>query len=410
MKITGSNVVPFEVERVWDSLLDPRVLVATIPGCERLETLTSTSGAEHAYDMTVTAGVASIRGTYQGSCTLSDLVEHRSLLMRLTGAGAPGTIDASVQVWFGEADAGQTKIDYEADAIVGGMVGGVGFVVGRAVIRDLYDGPRAQRMMAHVAVIFAIAPAVAPVIGGQLLRAFDWHGVFFFLALVAAVLFAAAWRYLPETLPRESRLPFAPQPLWRGYRDIFGSGQFVCLSLALSTNFAGFFVYVLSSPVFLIRHLGLAPDAFAWMFIPMVGGMMLGSLLNGRLAGRLSPRRTIAAGYGVMAAGAALNIATNLSMPPMLPWAILPLFVYMVGLALTMPCLQLLAMDLFPARHGMASSCQGLVQSGLNAWVAGLVAPLLWGSTMTLALGMLAFMLTGACSFALALRLRRDGC
>lgn len=333
--------------------------------------------------------------------SISDTLGRRRVILVGTAAYLVASLVCAFawrieMLWFGRA--------------LQGMVGGVGFVVGRAVIRDLYDGPRAQRMMAHVAVIFAIAPAVAPVIGGQLLRAFDWHGVFFFLALVAAVLFAAAWRYLPETLPRESRLPFAPQPLWRGYRDIFGSGQFVCLSLALSTNFAGFFVYVLSSPVFLIRHLGLAPDAFAWMFIPMVGGMMLGSLLNGRLAGRLSPRRTIAAGYGVMAAGAALNIATNLSMPPMLPWAILPLFVYMVGLALTMPCLQLLAMDLFPARHGMASSCQGLVQSGLNAWVAGLVAPLLWGSTMTLALGMLAFMLTGACSFALALRLRRDGC
>ena len=121
MKITGSDVVPFPVEMVWDALLDPRVLVATIPGCERLVTTD-----EHAYDMTVTAGVAAIKGTYQGSCTLSDLEEHRSLVMRLSGAGAPGTIDATVRVWFGEADAGVTKIDYDADAVVGGMVGGVG--------------------------------------------------------------------------------------------------------------------------------------------------------------------------------------------------------------------------------------------------------------------------------------------
>jgi len=162
MKITGSNVVPFEVERVWDSLLDPRVLVATIPGCERLETLTSTSGAEHAYDMTVTAGVASIRGTYQGSCTLSDLVEHRSLLMRLTGAGAPGTIDASVQVWFGEADAGQTKIDYEADAIVGGMVGGVGQRMLTSVSRRM-----AAEFFDNVAETIAQGPAAVPTAAGE---------------------------------------------------------------------------------------------------------------------------------------------------------------------------------------------------------------------------------------------------
>jgi len=121
MKIIGSNLVQFPVEMVWDALLDPRVLVATIPGCEKL-----TAAGENAYDMTVTAGVAAIKGTYQGACTLSDLKEHESLVMRLSGAGAPGTIDATVHVYFGEAEAGVTKVDYEADAVVGGMVGGVG--------------------------------------------------------------------------------------------------------------------------------------------------------------------------------------------------------------------------------------------------------------------------------------------
>ncbi|WP_028642579.1 SRPBCC family protein [Nocardioides sp. URHA0020] len=121
MKIAGSNVVPYPVETVWEAILDPRVLVATIPGCERLA-----ATGDNAYDMTVTAGVAAIKGTYQGSCALSDLRSHESLVMRLSGAGAPGTIDATVQVRFGEAEPGVTRIDYEADAVVGGMVGGVG--------------------------------------------------------------------------------------------------------------------------------------------------------------------------------------------------------------------------------------------------------------------------------------------
>lgn len=121
MKITGSDVIPFPVARVWDALLDPQVLVATIPGCERLA-----ATGEHTYDMTVTAGVAAIKGTYAGSCALSDLVEHEALVMRLQGSGAPGTIDATVQVYFVEPEPGQTRIDYDADAVVGGMVGGVG--------------------------------------------------------------------------------------------------------------------------------------------------------------------------------------------------------------------------------------------------------------------------------------------
>jgi carbon monoxide dehydrogenase subunit G len=121
MRITGVHTVAYPVEQVWDALLDPAVLVRTIPGCERLE-----ATGDHSYAMTVTAGVASIRGTYDGTCSLSDLVPHESLVMRLRGAGAPGTIDSTVQVGFAPADEGGTQISYDADAVVGGMVGGVG--------------------------------------------------------------------------------------------------------------------------------------------------------------------------------------------------------------------------------------------------------------------------------------------
>ena len=89
-----------------------------------------------------------------------------------------------------------------------------------------------------------------------------------------------------------------------------------------------------------------------------------------------------------------------------LPWAIVPLFVYVIGAALSMPCLQLLSMDLFPARLGMASSCQGFIQSGINAVIAGAVVPLLWGSTLTLALGMFGFMAIGLLTFGLSLLAR----
>ena len=120
MRITGWHHLPFAVEQVWSALLDPAVLVATIPGCERLE-----ATGDHTYDMTVTAGVAAISGTYSGTCALSDLVEHESLVMRLRGAGAPGTVDATVRVGF-EQQEGGTRIAWDADAVVGGMVGGVG--------------------------------------------------------------------------------------------------------------------------------------------------------------------------------------------------------------------------------------------------------------------------------------------
>jgi carbon monoxide dehydrogenase subunit G len=120
MKITGDATLNAPVEKVWDALLDPQVLVSTIPGCERLA-----ATGENSYAMTVTAGVAAIKGTYDGVCQLSDLDPHTSLVMKLSGAGAPGTIDATVHVRFTE-NGGSTTIAYDADAIVGGMVGGVG--------------------------------------------------------------------------------------------------------------------------------------------------------------------------------------------------------------------------------------------------------------------------------------------
>ncbi len=121
MKFTGDNVLNAPVEQVWLAILDPGVLVRTIPGCERLE-----STGENSYDMTVTAGVAAIKGTYAGTCRLHDLEPHESLRMNLQGAGAPGTIGADVMVSFADVGDGTTRVSYEADAIVGGMVGGVG--------------------------------------------------------------------------------------------------------------------------------------------------------------------------------------------------------------------------------------------------------------------------------------------
>ena len=121
MKVAGNAVLHAPVAEVWDALLDPSVLVATIPGCERLE-----ATGENSYAMTVTAGVASIKGTYAGTCSLSDLQPHRSLVLKAAGSGAPGTVSADVSVSFTDRGDGTTELAYDADAVVGGMVGGVG--------------------------------------------------------------------------------------------------------------------------------------------------------------------------------------------------------------------------------------------------------------------------------------------
>jgi carbon monoxide dehydrogenase subunit G len=121
MKVSGDATLHAPIEKVWAALNDPAVLVRTIPGCERLET----TGPD-AYRMVVTAGVASIKGTYAGEVQLSDQQEPNSFLMTASGAGGPGTVSTEVRVALADAGDGSTTLTYDADAVVGGVIAGVG--------------------------------------------------------------------------------------------------------------------------------------------------------------------------------------------------------------------------------------------------------------------------------------------
>jgi hypothetical protein len=120
MKVNGSVSVAAPLPDVWKALRDPAVLARTIPGCERLDEV-----GPDTYAMTIRAGVASIKGTYAGQVALSDPEPPHAFTLRARGQGAPGTVDATVRVRLSEADGG-TRVDYDADATVGGMIGGVG--------------------------------------------------------------------------------------------------------------------------------------------------------------------------------------------------------------------------------------------------------------------------------------------
>ena len=287
-----------------------------------------------------------------------------------------------------------------------GMSAGAGMVVGRAIVRDLLDGPAAQRLMSHITMIFALAPAVAPVIGGYLQSWFGWRSVFAFLVLLTLVLWIACWRQLPETLPPKKRQTLQPSYLAKTYWRVLTSPTFLCACGALACNFAGYFIYVMSAPVFLMRHLGVAETGFFWLVGPAMAGLLCGAWLSGRFAGIIPIHRSIAFGYVVMSLGAIGNIALCTLLPPSLPWSVIPIFVYTFGLSLTMPCLTLMALDPFPQQRGLASSCQMFFQSSANGLLAGILAPLIWGSTQSLALGMGFLLLLGAISAVLLYRLK----
>ncbi|MGE0356463.1 MAG: multidrug effflux MFS transporter [Burkholderiales bacterium] len=278
---------------------------------------------------------------------------------------------------------------------VQGVSTGAGIVVGRAMIRDLYEEEDAQRLMSMVTLFFGLAPVIAPIIGGLLFEAFGWQSIFWFLAAVGLVLVVAGARLLRETLPDSLRQPFHPAALLQGYREVGASRPFLLLSLAMGFNFNAFFLYILSAPMFLSTHLGLGPKEYSWLFIPGIAGILVGSQLSGRAAGRLTRAQTLRRAYTFMGVSAAANLAYNFLFTPSIPWAVIPIFFYAIGTAMAMPTISLTTLDLFPTRRGMAASLQGFVSGMINTITAGLIAPALFHDPRWMAAGMAAMMLTG---------------
>ena len=275
-----------------------------------------------------------------------------------------------------------------------GISGGAGNVVARAMVRDLFAGPQAQRVMATVQMLFGIAPAVAPILGGLLLGV-HWQAIFIFLALYAALSLWAAIRYLPETMPPEKRMPLSAKQVIKDYRIIFGDKEFNYVVFALGANFAGFFLYVLASPVFLVKHLGLTGHQFGWMFIPTVCGMVVGSYLAKRAAGRYAQRKVVKLAYLWMATIAALNILVCFALPTKPIYNIVPIALFNIGMALAMPILSLAALDRHPKIRGTAASGQAFIQMLLSTVSAGLIVPLVWYAPSGLAMAMAGYLVFG---------------
>ncbi len=279
--------------------------------------------------------------------------------------------------------------------VVQGLSVGAGMVVGRAMIRDLFNDTDAQKLMSMVTLWFGIAPAIAPIIGGYLYIWFGWHAIFWFLAIITALLIVVILFSIHETLPDDKRHAFRPSPLFAGYREVGANVPFLLLSLAVGFNFNAFFLYFMSAPVYVPESLKLGPQQFAWLFIPGITGIMVGAFISGRVAGKLSLAKTVSYSYRFMVVAASVNLVYAFTFEPSVPWAIIPLFFYAVGSAMAMPSLSLIVLDMFPTRRGMAASLQGFVSGIVNAVVAGLVSPAVSHSPKWLAITMVLLMSAG---------------
>jgi len=273
-----------------------------------------------------------------------------------------------------------------------GASGGAGNTVARAMVRDLFEGPQAQRVMATVQMLFGLAPAVAPMIGGALLG-FSWQSIFIFLAAYAAIALWAAMVYLPETMPPEKRIQLSTKSVLNSYKIVFSDIEFAKLCIALGAVFAAFFVYVLGSPMFLGKLLGFSPQQYGYFFVSTVTGMIIGSYLSKRAAGKYAAKRVITAAYTWMFLIVLLNVAICYALPIKPIFNILPVALFNIGMGLVMPIISIAALDRHPKIRGTAASGQAFVQMLFSTVSAGIIVPLVWSSVLGLASAMLAFWL-----------------
>jgi len=258
-------------------------------------------------------------------------------------------------------------------------------VLSRAVVRDLYEGPRAGRELSLMAVIMGLAPIVAPVIGSGLQAAFGWRACFVFLVLAGVAAAAAVRWLLPETLRK--REPVAASGLVASIGVVARNRSALIYVGIIAGGYGGLFAFISGSPFVLQSVYALSPFGYALAFAAASVGYIGGSWLAAKLVVRIGIDRTI--GWGVLAfavASAAMIAATALA-PRAIAGFVAPMTLYLFGLGLAMPQALAGALQPFPERAGAASSLIGCVQQSVAAAIGALVAHALGATAWPLVIG-----------------------
>jgi DHA1 family bicyclomycin/chloramphenicol resistance-like MFS transporter len=293
--------------------------------------------------------------------------------------------------------------------VLQGLSAGGGVIVSRTIIRDLYDGDEAQRLMSRVMMIFGVAPAVAPIFGGLLLQVGPWPSIFWFLAVLGLLLAVVVVTLLPETHPVERRIPFSARSLVSSMAAVGRHGRFHLVAWGSAFSFAGQFLYIGAAPIFVVDLLGLGELDFWVFFVPMIVGLTFGAWVSGRAAGRVRRGVLITVAMAFTVAGAVVNVllAALPATSAELPWAVLGPALIAVGTGAAYPSQQLILLDMFPASRGSAVSMFTFFTLLLNAVVAGLVAPWVTDSVLEMAVTALVLVTIGLASWAAHLAIGR---
>ncbi|MFJ9036128.1 multidrug effflux MFS transporter [Streptomyces sp. NPDC102406] len=260
-----------------------------------------------------------------------------------------------------------------------GLAGAVGIVIARAVVRDLYDGVAMARFFSTLMLISGVAPIVAPLIGGQILRVTDWRGVFVVLTFIGIALTALVGRFLPETLPPERRHSGGTLEALRTMRSLLADRVFTGYMVAGGFAFAALFAYISASPFVIQEIYGASPQTFSLLFgLNSIGLIAVGQLNGKVLVGRVSLDKVLAVGLSltVVAAAFLLLVATGTFGAPddvgLAPVAA-GLFVLMASMGLATPNTNALALLRTPHAAGSASALLGTSSFLIGAVASPLV-------------------------------------
>jgi DHA1 family bicyclomycin/chloramphenicol resistance-like MFS transporter len=259
---------------------------------------------------------------------------------------------------------------------VQGITAGVGVVVGRAVVRDLYEGARAQKLMNASTMIFSIAPALAPIVGGWAHVAFGWRAIFALMVICGFVLAFSAWWKLPETHAPAARIPFSARNLAATTLTVLRHREFVALALAASVNFSSMAVLIGAAPAIVQIHWHLGETEYGQLFVPFVTGILIGAWFSGRIAGRMRLVGQVHLGYAITFLAAFLRLIMHFAFDevPVVAQQV-ALFMSGLGVQIVFPVLTLRMLDLFPAARGTAASAQSFVALLMTAFTLGVVSP-----------------------------------
>ena len=256
---------------------------------------------------------------------------------------------------------------------VQGCAGAAGIVIARAIVRDLHSGEALARFFSLLMLVNGLAPILAPLFGGLLLRFTSWRGVFIVLAVIGALLLLAAATGLRETLPPDHRQSGGVRTTITTFGRLLSDGSFVGFALSCGLAFAGMFAYISGSPFVLQNIYGLTPQLFSVTFAVNASGLVVAGQFNGRLVGRVPPIRLLTAGLVGTATGGmalfAVVITGGIGLVGILP----SLFVVVSSLGFVLPNATALALSNYPRTAGSASALLGVLQFAIGAAAAPLV-------------------------------------